>query len=73
MLFTFAHVVPQKGVGETHVAADCMVDDIRALGYSHLAVKSGKEPAIRKLRDEALKSIKVRSGTPCPGRSREQP
>lgn len=55
----FAHVVPRKGVDEEDFAVECLTQDIKTLGYSHIALKSDQEPAIVKLLEEPLNVLKV--------------
>ena len=50
----FAHVVPQKGVDEARYASDCLVEDIKWLGYHQLVLRSDNEKAILKLLNTAL-------------------
>ena len=59
--FTFAHIVPLKGIHEQRFAVDCLVADVKNLGYNRIAMKSVQEPAIKKLMSEAIKSIKVQA------------
>ena len=42
----FAHVVLQKGVDPEHYAVDALMEDIKWLGYTALALRSDNEPAI---------------------------
>ncbi len=42
----FAHAVRHKGVSESRYAVDCLVQDLRWLGYSHVSLKGDNEPAI---------------------------
>ena len=54
----FGHVVRSKGSDEDF-AVDCLVSDIKWLGYSKVILKSDNEPAIVKLLTETLKSLRV--------------
>ena len=38
-----AHIVPQKGVDEARYACDCLVEDVKWLGYCRLALRSDNE------------------------------
>ena len=55
----FAHVVPQKGVGEDRFTVECLRRDILWLGYPRVLLKSDREPAIKKLLSDTLKGVKV--------------
>ena len=41
-----ARVVPQNGIDDQRFTIDCVVEDTRTLGYTHIAMKSDQEPAI---------------------------
>ena len=43
-----AHVVPSKGIDEKGFAVDSLVEDLKWLGYSKIAPKSGNERFIVK-------------------------
>ena len=45
----FAHAVRCKGSDEDGHAVQCVVDDVKWLGYTKVILKSDNEPAIRKL------------------------
>ncbi|MBV61870.1 MAG: hypothetical protein CMH65_11270 [Nevskiales bacterium] len=55
----FAHAVRHKGVSESRYAADCLVHDLKWLGYSHVSLKSDNEPAILALLKESLIDLRV--------------
>ncbi len=55
----FAHVVPQKGVGEDRFAVECLRRDILWLGHTKVMLKCDNEPAMRALLVEALKGIRL--------------
>ena len=55
----FAHAVPQKGVDEKRYVDDQFVIDILWLGYARVIIKSDNEPAIVKVVEETLQSLKV--------------
>ena len=55
----FAHAVRCKGSDEDGYAVQCLVDDIKWLGYSRVILKSDNEPAILKSLTDALKSLRV--------------
>ena len=52
----FGHVIPRKGLDEKGFSVDCLVEDIKWLGYSKVVLKSDNEPAIIKLLSEALEN-----------------
>ena len=58
----FAHVVPQKGVGEDRFAVECLRKDILWLGYPRVLLKSDNEPAIKSLLSDVLKGVRIDSG-----------
>ena len=58
----FAHVVPQKGVGEDRFVVDCLRKDLLWLGYPRVLLKSDNEPSIKKLLTEVLKGVRIDSG-----------
>ena len=45
----FAHAVQKKGADADGYAADCLVGDLKWLGYGHVLLKSDNEKAIIKL------------------------
>jgi hypothetical protein len=55
----FGHVVPNKGVDEDGFSVNCIVEDIKWLGYSKLILKSDNEPAILKLLSESLRELRI--------------
>ena len=55
----FAHAVKCKGVGDDGYAVQCLLDDVRWLGYSKVILKSDNEPAIVRLLTDALKALRV--------------
>ena len=55
----FAHTIAQKGVDENRLAVEAVVEDIVWLGHARVLVRSDNEPAIAKLVQEALKTLKV--------------
>ncbi len=55
----FAHVVPQKGVGEHRFAADRLRNDILWMGHRRVLLRCDNEPAIKKLLVETLKEFNV--------------
>ena len=55
----FAWVVPTKGVDSKGFAVQSLVDAVRWLGYSRVALKSDNEPAIVKLLHEALRELRI--------------
>ena len=50
----FAHVVPTNGVDEKGFAVDALMDDVQWMAYTKVTLKSVDEPAVVKLRSEAL-------------------
>ena len=42
----FAHVVHAKGADAEGYAVDCLVEDVKWLGYNKIILKSDNEPAI---------------------------
>ena len=61
----FAHVVPSKGVDAKGFAVASIVDDIRWLGYTRVVLKSDNEPAVVKLKQEALRELRVMGLDQC--------
>ena len=55
----FAHAVPQKGVDERGYIVDKVSTDILWLGYARVIVRSDNEPAIVKVVEEVLKTLKI--------------
>ena len=55
----FAHAVEKKGPGHDGYAVDCLVKDLRWLGYDHVILKSDQEPAIMKLLSTAPKTFRI--------------
>ena len=55
----FAHVVDKKGVDSSGYAVTRLVEDIRWLGHTRIALKADNERAIVKLLKEALKAAKT--------------
>ena len=55
----FAHAVPQKGMDEGRFVVECFATTVLWLGWSRVIVRSDNEPAIVKLVNETLKSLKV--------------
>ena len=51
------HVVPSKEVDEDGFSVNCLVEDVKWLGYSKLILKSDDEPAILKLLTESLREL----------------
>ena len=49
----FGHVIPRKGFDEKGFSVDCLVEDIKWLGYSTVVLKSDNGPAVVKLLSEA--------------------
>ena len=58
----FAHVVPQKGVGEDRFAVDCLRKDLLWLGYPRVLLKSDNEPSIKSLLKDVLKGVRIDAG-----------
>ena len=56
---TFAHAVPQKGADDAQYAVECLLQDIKWMGFSRIALKSDNEPAIVRLLAEALKALRI--------------
>ena len=48
-----------KGSDEEGYAVQCLIDDVKWLGFSKVILKSDNEPAIVKLLADALKSLRV--------------
>jgi hypothetical protein len=55
----FAHAVPQKGVDKQGYIVDKVSTDILWLGYARVIVRSDNEPAIVKVVEEVLKTLKI--------------
>ena len=55
----FAHAVKCKGSDEDGYAVQCLVDDVRWLGYSKVILRSDNEPAIVRLPGDALTALRV--------------
>ncbi len=55
----FAHTVDVKGPGEDRYAVQRLAEDICWLGYTRVLLRSDNEPAILKLLEESLKSLRV--------------
>ena len=55
----FAHAVRCKGSDEDGHAVQCIMDDIKWLGYTKIILKSDNEPAIRRLLTNALKALRI--------------
>ena len=56
----FAHTVDAKGPGEDRYAVQRLAEDICWLGYTRVLLRSDNEPAILKLLEESLKSLRVK-------------
>ena len=56
---TFVHAVKNKGPGEDRYAVNCLVEDLKFLGYHRVGLKCDNEPAILKLLSEVLVAQKV--------------
>ncbi len=55
----FAHVVDKKGLDEHTCVSDRLMEDLRWLGYSRVALRSDNERAIVKVLKQALITAKV--------------
>jgi hypothetical protein len=55
----FAHTVDVKGPGEDRYAVQRLAEDICWLGYTRVLLRSDNEPAILKLMEGSLKSLRV--------------
>ena len=55
----FAHAVRCKGSDVDGFAVQCVIDDLKWLGYSKVILKSDNEPAIVKLLSESLKALRI--------------
>mgnify|MGYP000128776167 CR=1 FL=1 len=42
----FGHVIPRKGLDEKGFSVDCLVEDIKWLGYSKVVLKNDNGPAL---------------------------
>ena len=61
----FAHVVPVKGIDEAGFAVTSIVNDIKWMGYSKVALKSDNEKPIVKLLTEALRELRISGLDQC--------